>query len=44
MVLHGLLKPRKADTVYEWVHRYQAEEIVGLMQRSERGRKPGFFP
>lgn len=40
----GLLKPRDPDTIYRWVHRYQAEGIVGLEIRSGRGRKPAYEP
>lgn len=41
---HSLLKPRDPDTVYSWVHRYQAEGLAGLMIRTGRGRKPAFSP
>ena len=27
----GLLKKRRKDTVYEWVHRYQAEGILNFV-------------
>ena len=40
----GLLKRRKADTVYAWVHRYRAEGLAGLQVRAGRGRKPAFSP
>lgn len=40
----GLLKRRKADTVYEWVQRYRAQELEGLRMKSGRGRKPAFSP
>jgi hypothetical protein len=42
--LHGLLKPRWQDTIYEWVQRYRAEGKAGLEIKSGRGRKPAFFP
>lgn len=41
---HGLLKRRKADTVYEWVQRYRAGELEGLTMTAGRGRKPAFSP
>jgi hypothetical protein len=40
----GLLKRRHKTTIYEWVHRYQAEGIEGLHIKPGRGRKPSFFP
>ena len=40
----GLLKERRPDTVYEWVHRWEAEGVEGLRIRDGRGRKPAFFP
>lgn len=39
-----LTQPHWQDTVYEWVKRYQADGIQGLIIRSGRGRKPAFFP
>jgi hypothetical protein len=41
---YGLLKPRDPDTVYSWVHRYEAAGIEGLKIKPGRGRKPSFFP
>ena len=41
---HGLLRRRQHGTVYEWVHRYEAEGIQGLYIRQGRGRKAAFFP
>ncbi len=40
----GLLRPRKPDTVYAWLDRYQAEGSAGLRVRPGRGRKPAFSP
>ncbi len=40
----GLLKPRKCDTVCDWVNRYKADGIKGLYIHSGRGRKPSFSP
>lgn len=44
VALHGLLQHRRPDTVYEWVHRYQAEGLAGLVVQDGRGRKPAFSP
>ncbi len=44
VALHGLLRHRRPDTVYEWVRRYRAEGIVGLLVKGGRGRKPAFSP
>lgn len=40
----GLLKPRKADTIYTWIHRYEEQGLGGLYIRDGRGRKPAFSP
>ena len=40
----GLLKVRQVDTVCDWIHRYQANGLDGLVIRSGRGRKAAFFP
>ena len=44
VALNGLLKSRKPDTVYDWVHRYQQEGVAGLPVKPGRGRKPAYFP
>lgn len=44
VALHGLLQQRRPDTVYDWVHRYQAEGLAGLLVQDGRGRKPAFSP
>jgi hypothetical protein len=44
VALAGLLKPRRAETVGEWINRYLAEGPSGLRVRKGRGRKPAFFP
>ncbi len=44
VALHGLLKPRDPDTVYEWVERYRADGVAGLRIKQGRGRKPAFSP
>lgn len=38
------LKPHHVETVWEWVHRYQMDGLVGLWMRKGRGRKPASFP
>ncbi len=40
----GLLKPRWAGTVADWVKRYKAQGVSGLSIRPGRGRKPVFSP
>lgn len=40
----GLLKPRWAGTVAEWVKRYKADGLCGLYIHPGRGRKPVFSP
>lgn len=40
VALSGLLRRRTPDTVYSWIHRYQADGLEGLMIRPGRGRKP----
>lgn len=44
VALQGLLKPREPDTVYDWVRRFQAHGVAGLLIRPGRGRKPAFSP
>jgi len=44
VALHGLHKRRHPDTIYEWVRRYKAEGVKGLLVRPGRGRKPAFSP
>lgn len=39
-----LLRPRQADTVYEWLNRYERAGIEGLKIKAGRGRKPAFSP
>ena len=41
---NGLYKPRRRETVSEWITRYQQEGLAGLRVRSGRGRKPAFSP
>jgi len=40
----GLLRKRNAETVREWVKRYESEGLSGWAIRKGRGRKPCFFP
>ena len=44
VAMTGLLKPRKPDTVYGWVKRYQQEGVAGLPVKPGRGRKPAYSP
>jgi len=44
VALNGLLKPRKPDTVYDWVRHYQQEGVAGLPVKPGRGRKPAYWP
>jgi transposase len=44
VALSRLLKQRDPDSVYSWVHRYQAEGMEGLLIKPGRGRKPSFSP
>lgn len=39
-----LLEPRRADTLYDWLNRFQAQGVTGLVIRPGRGRKPAFSP
>ena len=41
----GLLRPRRPETLYEWVQRFTAHGVAGLLTiRPGRGRKPAFSP
>lgn len=40
----GLLRPRRRESVYSWLDRYQALGLAGLYIRPGRGRKPAFSP
>src|SRR5437870_10865956 len=42
VALHGLLKPRHPDTLYDWLNRYQAHGLAGLIHKP-RGHR-GFSP
>jgi transposase len=38
----GLLRPRRPETVGEWVDAYLGRGVVGLVMRPGRGRKPAY--
>jgi hypothetical protein len=40
----GLLRKRYPHAVCEWVRRYKAQGMGGLLMQEGRGRKPAFFP
>lgn len=40
----GLLRKRKADTVYRWIRSFEQGSVEGLQARPGRGRKPAFSP
>jgi transposase len=42
VALHGLLKPVAEETVSDWIRRYQAQGLSGLLVQAGRGRKPAF--
>ncbi|MGC8960752.1 MAG: helix-turn-helix domain-containing protein [Chloroflexia bacterium] len=41
---NGLLRRRNPKTIWEWLNRYQAEGVAGLVVKPGRGRKPVFSP
>jgi transposase len=44
VALHGLLKPRRYETISEWISRYERGGVTGLQVQAGRGRKPAFSP
>ena len=44
VALNGLLRQRKADTVYGWLDRYETGGIEGLSIDEGRGRKAAYDP
>ena len=44
VALHGLLRERKPDTVYDWLNRYEAHGLDGLPIEDGRGRKAAYEP
>lgn len=41
---NGLLHARTEEAVSEWIDRYLADGLSGLLVRKGRGRKPAFSP
>ena len=41
---NGLLQVRTEEAVSEWIDRYLADGLNGLLVRTGRGRKPAFSP
>lgn len=39
VALHGLLKARDPDTVYNWLDIYEAEGLVGLQRHQQGGQQ-----
>ena len=44
VALHGLLKERCPDSIYDWVKDYRSSGVKGLVVKPGRGRKPAFPP
>ncbi len=44
VALHGLHKPRRYETISEWISRYECGGVEGLRVQAGRGRKPAFSP
>jgi hypothetical protein len=44
VALQGLSRPRRPETVAEWIQRYLDRGLAGLLVRPGRGRKPAFSP
>ena len=44
VALHGLLKPRRYETISEWISRSEHGGVPGLQVQAGRGRKPAFSP
>ena len=40
----GLLRPRRPETVVDWLERFRTHGLAGLSIRPGRGRKPAFSP
>ena len=43
VAISGLLQKRREATVYDWIKKYKASGINGLLVQRGRGRKPSFF-
>lgn len=37
VAVHGVLKPRKPDTVYRWINWYQTQGLAGLQAHQQGG-------
>jgi hypothetical protein len=37
VAVHGVLKPRRPDTLYRWVNWYQSQGLVGLQAHQQGG-------
>lgn len=44
VALHELLTVHEPETIREWIDRYLAEGLPGLLVKPGRGRKPAFSP
>src|SRR5260221_5670741 len=42
VALHGLHKPRRYETISEWISRYECGGVEGLWVQAGRVRKPAF--
>lgn len=40
----GLLRKRRENTLYDWVHRFQQEGMAALLIQAGRGRKAAHSP
>jgi len=43
VALHGLLKARDPDTVYNWLDIYEAEGLAGLQAHQQGGNQRGYL-
>jgi len=43
VALHGLLKARDPDTVYNWLDIYEAEGLTGLQAHQQGGNQRGYL-
>ncbi len=43
VALHGLLKSRDPDTVYNWLDIYEAEGLAGLQAHQQGGNQRGYL-
>ena len=40
----GLLRKRRENTLYDWVHRFEKDGMAGLLVQEGRGRKAAHSP